>query len=56
VVLSGFGSLFESVHGSVLESVLKAYLEAYSQAGWEGHQVQLGVYLRVCSGGCLRVA
>jgi hypothetical protein len=49
VVSSAFGSVFESVYGSVLESVLRAYLEAYSQAGWEGNQVQLGVYLRVCS-------
>jgi len=56
VASSAFGSAFESVPRSVLESVLRAYFEVYSQAGWECHQVQLGVYLRACLGVCLRVA
>ena len=53
---SAIGSVFDSVLGSVLESVLRAYLGAYSQAGWECHQVQLGVYLRAWSGVCLRAS
>jgi len=56
VASSVIGSVFESVLGSVLESVLRAYLGAYSQASWECHQVQLRVYLRACSGVCLRAA
>jgi len=56
VASSEFGSICESVPGSVSESVLRAYLEVYSQAGWECHQVQLGVHLRACLGVCLRVA
>jgi len=56
VASSAIGSVFECVLGSVLESILRAYLEAYSQADWECHQVHLGVYLRACSGVCLRAA
>jgi hypothetical protein len=56
VASSAFGRVFESVHRSILESVLRAYLEGYSQAGWECHPGQLGVYKRPCSGMCLRVA
>jgi len=36
------------VLGGILGSVLRADLGVYSQAGWESHQVQVGVYLRVC--------
>ena len=53
---SAVGSVFDSIPGCVLESVLSAYLAVYSQAGWECHQVQLGVYLGECLGVCLRVA
>ena len=49
------GSVLENVL-SVLGSILWADLGAYSDAGWECHRVQLGVYLRACLGVCLKAS
>jgi len=56
VASSAFESIFESILGRVLESILRAHFEVISHAGWECHQVQWGVWLRACSGVCMRVA
>jgi hypothetical protein len=56
VLESMLENVLENVLRGVLGSVLSAYLGAYSQAGWECHSVQLGVYLRACLGVCLRAS